>query len=49
MAGDRAVNVQHVIFGVDPPDLEQRKQRREHRSEIHHKTKCLGSGELVYL
>lgn len=46
MAGNRAVNVQHVIFGVDPPDLEQ---RRGHRSEIHHKTKCLGSGELVYL
>lgn len=58
MAGNRAMNVQQVIFGVDPPNLGQRKQRSQthteqkkisHRSEIHCKSKSLGLVELAYL
>lgn len=29
VAGNRAMHIQHIIFGVDPPDLEQKEQMQE--------------------
>lgn len=33
MAGDRAVNIQHIVLGIDPPYLEEREGEREEADE----------------
>lgn len=44
VAGHRAVDVQHVIFGVDPPNLEERGKRRGRRNDISSQNKVSGFG-----
>lgn len=29
MAGDRAVNIQHIILCIDPPNLKERERERD--------------------
>lgn len=49
VAGNRAVNIQHIIFGVDPPNLEHKEQMQELKLFTKQVFFGGGSGELRYL